>query len=187
MITEQVKEIAYNLLSSSPLRDPCELSIALVEELVRLDVIGSDESAENIDFSSLISTLLEGLADSTYFDVAVLGEIRTFFTNKGRIESLFCGLLRSSQRSGARSMEIRCSESEEAWSFVVRDDGNLISSSQRRAMLELAYEVSETGKPRVGDVALFTALQILRFYEGEISVSPFGAGGSEVRILIPKE
>jgi|GEM_PF-5807610 len=51
LITEQVREIAHNVLLSQVLRDPRELSVLLAAELDRLDIIGFDESAEPINFA----------------------------------------------------------------------------------------------------------------------------------------
>lgn len=186
MINRQVEEIAHRFRLAFPVRDPRVLSIALALEVARLDLVGSDESAENIHIPDLVSTVSEGLAHSTCFDVAVSGKIRNFCTNKGRVELLFCNILNSSGRAQARVVEVRLHESHTSWYFSVGDDGKLLSPAQRLASLDLAYESDDTGELRVGDLSLFVAKQIISFYEGDISVRPFGDGGSEVLFSIPK-
>jgi K+-sensing histidine kinase KdpD len=75
----------------------------------------------------------------------------------------------------------------ERWDFSVWDDGDCVSPQARSAALECAYEISETGDLRVGDVSLFIVKQIVQFYEGDISVSPGPNGGTQISFSILKE
>ncbi len=187
MITEQVEEIAHCFLLRSPLRDPRELSLALARELAQREVLGSDESAQNTNVSNLISDLCRGLPAPLHLDVAISGDILKFFINRARAEALFSSLLKNCGFAGARKVQIQCRNSLEQWSFSLWDDGKSLSPIERNALLDNAYEVSEAGELRVGDLSLFIAKQIVQFYEGDISVSSGADGWSQITFSLPKE
>jgi hypothetical protein len=185
MITEQVREIAHNLLSSRVLRDPRDLSLLVAAELERLDIVGADESAELINFTTLISGLL--CQDPVFHGLKVdfLGEALIFSINRGRMEALFWNLLMSSKGVGAQMVRIQGFEWPQAWSFVIEDDGNTLSSSERVFWLDMAYEVHECGELKVSDLHLFTVQQIIRFYEGVILMCPKANRCSSLELWIP--
>lgn len=187
MIMEQVEEIARCFLLRSPLRDTRELSLALARELAQRKVLDSDESAQSTDLSGLISDLCRGLSTPLHLDVAISGDILKFFINRARAEALFASLLRNCGFAGARKVRIQGRNSFEQWNFSLWDDGNSLSPIERGALLDNAYEVSEAGELRVGDLSLFIAKQIVQFYEGDISVSSGPDGYSQIIFFIPKE
>ncbi len=186
-ITEQVEEIARSFLLGTALRDPRELSLGLADELIRLEVVDYQESAQTIDLSALISLLSRGLSVSRTLDVAISGDIPNFFLNKARTEALFYNLLRNCDLSGAKKVDIQCRYLSKHWEFSLSDDGDELSPSARSALLDRAYEVSEAGEIRMADLSLFIAKQIVRFYEGDISVSPRLDAGSIIVFSIPEE
>lgn len=185
LITEQVREIAHNLLSSQVLRDPRELSVLLAAELDRLDIIGFDESAEPINFAHLISGLL--CNDRVFHGLSVhfLGDSLSFSINRARMEALFWNLLMSSKGAGARTVHIQGCEWPQAWSFVIEDDGSTVSSYERGVRLGVAYEVQGYSELKVAELHLFTVQQIIRFYEGFTLICPRASGGSSLELWIP--
>lgn len=187
MIMEQVEEIARCFLLRSPVRDPRELSLALARELAQRKVLDYDESAQSIDVSGLISDLCRGLLTPLHLDVAISGDILKFFINRARAEALFANLLKNCGFAGARKVQIQGRNSLEQWNFSLWDDGSSLSPIERNALLDNAYEVSEAGELRVGDLSLFIAKQIVQFYEGDISVSSREDGSSQITFSLPKE
>ena len=151
-----------------------------------------NESAESFELKSFLSSIAEMFKVNQGADIRFPQEQRTIYMNKTALEQILVNLIQNALKYNDQAeplIEIRFSEDETNYYFVVSDNGRGITPEEQKKIFEIftTLNLQDRFGTKGTGIGLSTVKKLVEKMEGKVSLKSVPGEGSEFSFYIKKK